>query len=52
MEAILGKIMLVTAWVFALISGQLISIVFSVIASCLAGTYWIIKIIKELNKPK
>lgn len=50
MEAIQGKLMLIIAWVFALISGQIVSIVFSVIASCLAGTYWIIKIRKELKQ--
>jgi hypothetical protein len=50
MEVIQGKLMLIVAWVFALISGQIVSIVFSVIASCLAGIYWVIKIKKELKQ--
>lgn len=52
MEAIHGKLMLVIAWVFALMSGQIISCVFSVLASCLAGVYWVLKIRRELKKKK
>ena len=50
MEVIQGKVLLIIAWVFALVSGHIVSVVFSVVASCLAGIYWLIKIRKELKQ--